>query len=314
MIPARFQPFGPDRFLGRCFLLEKVEGEVSQDRQVFRAMTSPNATIIFAEGDIEDPVEPIFDPPVGANDGKQLFGMGGQTGKIVTGLGGDGALVVPDGIEPDEGSQPRPGVAQGGGQWFEVAGRPAAARFNPPMVGVHGLVKGVRQVGEFRGPGLVKHGFHGGPQGRVIVFQGEDIVTFLFCDLPGNGGLAAHGVNRDDAALERQDPEQFRDGRDFIGMVRRFELAEHQLVLTGPGAHEVNSGGDTPPRPTQGFAVEVDHRSAGHFRDALHPVPEVFLKLLGVQPPEHVPKRVMRRDARRQFEKRLKPFLLAGAI
>jgi hypothetical protein len=46
---------------------DEIEGEVSDDRHVFRAVTGSEARLIVAEGDIENPMQAVLDGPVGAN-------------------------------------------------------------------------------------------------------------------------------------------------------------------------------------------------------------------------------------------------------
>ena len=95
---------------------------------------------------------------------------------------------------------------------------------------------GLGQFGPWGGLGLVKEVHHGFVQGRMIAFQGEHVISLLVNDLAGYRGLAAHGGTRHDAAFQGEQPEEFRDGRDFIGMGLGFELAEHQLGFGHPGA------------------------------------------------------------------------------
>src|SRR3954449_2813854 len=45
----------------------EVDGDLAQDGQVARCRAIPDAAVILAEGDIEDPMEPIFNRPVPAD-------------------------------------------------------------------------------------------------------------------------------------------------------------------------------------------------------------------------------------------------------
>jgi len=47
--------------------LEQVEGELTEGVEVSRRVGIPDAAVTFVEGDIEDPVEPILNPPVAAH-------------------------------------------------------------------------------------------------------------------------------------------------------------------------------------------------------------------------------------------------------
>src|SRR5215212_7167836 len=45
----------------------EVDGDLAQDGQVASCRAIPDAAVILAEGDIEDPMEPIFNRPVPAD-------------------------------------------------------------------------------------------------------------------------------------------------------------------------------------------------------------------------------------------------------
>ena len=49
---------------GGAVLSQQVEGEVADDREVLGGVADPDAAVVFAEGDVEDPVEAILDAPM----------------------------------------------------------------------------------------------------------------------------------------------------------------------------------------------------------------------------------------------------------
>ena len=51
-----------------------VDGEVSDDGHVLGAMAFSDARQVFLEGDVEDPMEGVLDPPMGAHHLSRLFG------------------------------------------------------------------------------------------------------------------------------------------------------------------------------------------------------------------------------------------------
>ena len=53
---------------------DEVDGEVSDDRHVFRAVPDSETRLIVAEGDVENPMQAVLDGPVGANG----FGCAGS--------------------------------------------------------------------------------------------------------------------------------------------------------------------------------------------------------------------------------------------
>ena len=67
-----------------CFLmLEQVQGDMSKKSKVFRSVIFAHAAMIFVEGNIQHPMQLIFDAPMGANRAENAFGTG-DTGNVIT--------------------------------------------------------------------------------------------------------------------------------------------------------------------------------------------------------------------------------------
>ena len=58
-------------------LFEQVEGDVLDDGEVLRAEAVSQPAEIIVEDDVEDPMEAVFDAPVGAGGAGQEHGIGG---------------------------------------------------------------------------------------------------------------------------------------------------------------------------------------------------------------------------------------------
>lgn len=65
---------------------DKVDGEVPDDGHVFRTMSRSQARLVFAEGDVEDPVEAVLNGPVAANGFCCATGRQGRGRDVVSGL------------------------------------------------------------------------------------------------------------------------------------------------------------------------------------------------------------------------------------
>ena len=52
---------------GRFLLFEQVESDVAQDSQIFGSLIFADPTMIFMQGDIQNPMQFIFDRPVFSN-------------------------------------------------------------------------------------------------------------------------------------------------------------------------------------------------------------------------------------------------------
>lgn len=73
-----------DSELGSFILFEQVEGEPIDEGEVLRSVSSAFAAQVFAEGDIEYPMEFVLDTPMLANGLIQLSGLGWETGNVVS--------------------------------------------------------------------------------------------------------------------------------------------------------------------------------------------------------------------------------------
>ena len=128
-----------------------------------------------------------------------------------------------------------------------VARRPAAAGLNPPVVLPDRVRIVVGAVGEIRGPFQRERVLHAVVEALVVGPHAQYVVGFLLPDLARNRLLTAHGI-QGHAALQAQHAQQFRDGRDFVGVVVHRRLGQHQAVGLDPGAHQMQG----PPIPDPG--------------------------------------------------------------
>ena len=73
----------------------------------------------------------------------------------------------------------------------------------------------------------------------MIGLEHQQVIGTPIEDLAGDRLLAAHGIQRHDAVLQGQRFEQCRDRGDLVRLAIDLTLAEHQALLTGPGADQV---------------------------------------------------------------------------
>ena len=78
MVPARRETFVLDAELLGPLLFEEIKGDVVEDGEVLRRIAGPDPRLILVQGDVEDPVETIFDGPVAAHDSGEGRGVWGQ--------------------------------------------------------------------------------------------------------------------------------------------------------------------------------------------------------------------------------------------
>ena len=84
----------------------------------------------------------------------------------------------------------------------------------------------------------------------------------------------AHGINRDNATLDSQQLQEFRDRGDFVGLALGLELdqmlryfGEHQAIMTRPPAIVPWRG----QKSLNGFTIKRDHGALRQLRYRLGP-------------------------------------------
>ena len=111
-----------------------------------------------------------------------------------------------------------------------------------------------------------------------------DVVGALVDDLLGDLGLATHGVDGDDRALDRQQLQQLGDRGDLVGFLVHRAGGEHELLDRTPGRDHVHRA--VAERPVEGaargLAVDCDH-ALHSAREALRPGDEAGLETLRVE-------------------------------
>jgi hypothetical protein len=82
----------------------------------------------------------------------------------------------------------------------------------------------------------------------VILLQCQEIVASRVQELCGNLGLAAHGINGHNTAVDRQSLQESRNRRHLIGLPVCLELANAEpAVVRAPGRKHVQRGGRSGP-------------------------------------------------------------------
>jgi hypothetical protein len=76
-------------------------------------------------------------------------------------------------------------------------------------------------------------------QAQLVALDREQVVAALRDDLLAHVTLAEHGIAEDDAALDRQDAQQFESGLVLVALGIDAQLGQHRLVLMGVGGHEM---------------------------------------------------------------------------
>ena len=80
MIPCGLEAFSLNASFVRFFIFEKIDGNVPENSKIFRCMIFSNPGMIFAERDIQAPVQRVFDAPVLPDGIGDYFGVRLETG------------------------------------------------------------------------------------------------------------------------------------------------------------------------------------------------------------------------------------------
>jgi hypothetical protein len=66
-----------DTALGGFLMFEQIDGNMSQDSEVFRRLIFADPAVIFVQSDIQNPMQLIFDRPMSADNVQNAFGIAG---------------------------------------------------------------------------------------------------------------------------------------------------------------------------------------------------------------------------------------------
>ena len=189
--------------------LEEVERDFSQDCDVFGPMVCSVSGAVFAEYDIENPVEAVLDMPVLTNDFEQS-GRGYGLGEHKDTRAGLGLLprTGPLGGDAGDGGKLRKSVR------FRHFPGPHDNRPPGLEAAMADLRTGLRLAAPF-GP---QPDFRVGEKLGMIGFEGQNVVGTCVHNGPGNIGAAMERIGGDDA------PRKVEQGQRI----------EHPLNLTAP--------------------------------------------------------------------------------
>jgi len=81
--PPSFESSGFDATLGRRFLFEQIERHVAQHHKVLLAVILAHATGVFLKGDVEHPMQTIFDTPVAADRAPKGLSIARQAAEVI---------------------------------------------------------------------------------------------------------------------------------------------------------------------------------------------------------------------------------------
>ena len=249
------------------------------------------SALVLVHGDVEDPVEGVFDPPMMSGDLVETFGGKLRAEEIVYALAGGLVADLTAALDLADGRQAWPVVLVL--EPSDIARERGATDLDAAMAGIDLAVDAVAL--DLR---IVEEQGDIGVQGGLISLEGEQVVAALIDDLPGDLPLAADRIDGDDRALEREHFQELRDCGDLVRLAIDGQLAEHQALVGRPGGDQMQrrAARGAVERPAQGLAVDRHHAS-GAFGKAPHEGQETVVELDRVEQTKDAAEGVMARDA-----------------
>src|SRR5215211_8239878 len=315
VVPGRH--FAPTASAGSAAAVagDEVEGDLAQEGEVAGGGAVAHATVVLAEGDVEDPMQGVLDAPVPADGLDQDGGIivAAREEGVDLGLDLTGAGDAADRLRRQHRAQLGPAT-----QGFELPGG-WAREDTPADQAAVTFVEGVehrppsRPAAEAGALEVLAHGLEGA---AVVGLQHQEIVGALGPDPLGDPLLAAHRIERHAAAVEPQDIEQLRDRGDLVRFAVDLALAERQSTSARPGADQVQRAMlvATAAGAPHGLAVDRYHLALDPDRQRLRPRREAGLECVRVEQHEDPPEGVVRGNAVRQFQEGLQPSPLAPPV
>ena len=185
MIPAGDFLFSAEAALFGGVLAQEVEGHVTQGGQIGGGVAGAHAALILAQGDIEHPVQGVFDAPVAADGAGQFRGVRRKAAQIVATLARDVVADLALGFDHGHAAQGRPLGAVG--QPVELVCTEVTARFDPTVIFFQRLMPTGRPQMLGMIEALIQEGFDLLVQDFVVGFERQDVVGVGLVDFPRNG-------------------------------------------------------------------------------------------------------------------------------
>jgi hypothetical protein len=264
---------------------------------------------VVVEDDVENPVEAVFDAPVGADGAGESSGGQRRRRQVIASGRADFAVFFDVGLDHadhgEAGETGFAGKAAVGGEPGHVMADGMPADLDPAMVAIGGVmaVEGLARL-------LMKEQPHVIGQGGPVVFESEEVIGVLGADGFGDGPLAAHRIDGDQGSFEVKTLQQRRDRGDLVALGRHGLLPQDQTLAAGPGRYGVERAFLRPPRPARGLAIDGDdvRVTIVQVRD---PGGKTRGKQLGRQGVHHVIERIVGGNATLEGQKAAQKIFLA---
>ena len=231
---------------GFCILCrsDEVQREVPDDGHVLRPEALAQAGLVIVEGDVQNPVQAVFDAPMAAHRLAGPRGIEGRRGDLVAGF--SVRLAAPLDDRPGYGRcrRPRAGaIPPGSGRSPDSQSTSRTTlvvrcSMRPcPLSWVVWVSTACRRGGGEAGLDL-------GAQAGLIGLDRQQVVGAGIPDRPGDRAVGGDGIDRDQRAAQPvllgEPGQQERNGGQLVGFARHRLLPQHQTGGRGDGGDEVD--------------------------------------------------------------------------
>ena len=263
-----------------------------------RRIVVAGGAAILAHGDVEDPMKPVFNAPVGTHGLGQFFRVECPRSDVVAlfQLGSLGPHLAHR-VDAADHLALRPGSridhACSGQDRSDLADQTAMGFLDPFVAGrfCSPVQEGVLDCLQ---------------QARLIALDRQQVVATLGDDLVGDELLATHSVDTDEKALEVEGRQEFGNGHDLVALAGHFLLAEDQPQVGGEGAYHVQRILPTIPRAAGRLAIDGEGATQGGYHPA-DPAAKRGFELLGIEEPENAQESVLGRHPVLQHQEAAQP-------
>jgi hypothetical protein len=132
--PAGFEPPSFDATCGGVLLFEEIECHMPQHDKVLLAVVLPHATAIFLKGQIEYPMQPIFDAPMASDRVSKGLGIAWQARHVGAPFAGGLLTYPPLRFDHAHTAQPSPRLLRiERGDHFRIGNRPRLTPLHSAM-------------------------------------------------------------------------------------------------------------------------------------------------------------------------------------
>ena len=176
------------------------------------ALLTPDGAAIFVPVPVEEVVTAIFDRPVATVKGQDAGGIrrvGRMTGHAIDGFCRSLAGLLHQGVAFDDKDLTDAWKVE---VIIEAGGGPDRALFDATMGQRRRFAK-VRLTATFKDQADIR------PQGRLVIFDGEDVMGVVFQEILGEFALGEQGIGGDRLAGDIQRLKDRDDHPDLIGLL-----------------------------------------------------------------------------------------------